>query len=149
VALATGTKAPPIFGVDLDHAPKVLFFFKVTCPVCQMAAPKVATFDRAYPGRFVAIGQDPPPKLVSFSKEFDLPGKLRDDPPPYPASRAYGIRVVPTTFLVGEDGMILDAVESWDRDRLNDLSRQLAELTGATYAPISDPSDGLPVFRPG
>jgi hypothetical protein len=47
------------------------------------------------------------------------------------------------------DGVIAGLVESWDRDGLNDLSRQLAELTGSGFAPISEPSDGLPSFRPG
>ena len=144
-----GTAAPPIFGVTFGEGPKALFFFKVTCPVCQMAAPKVAAFERAYPGRLVGIGQDPPDKLVEFSRTHGLPVKLRDDPPPYPASAAYGIRVVPTTFLVGEDGAILDVVESWDREGLNALSGRLADLLGAEPVTISERGDGLPPFRPG
>ena len=71
------------------------------------------------------------------------------DLPPYDLSNAYGIRVVPTAFLVDEDSKIVQAVESWDRDGLNDLSLRMSESIGSPYGSISEPSDGLPSFRPG
>jgi len=40
-------------------------------------------------------------------------------------------------------------VESWDREALNEVSGALAEVSGLPYAPISNPGDGLPPFRPG
>jgi hypothetical protein len=40
-------------------------------------------------------------------------------------------------------------VEAWDREGLNRASRALADLLGAEAAAISDPSDGLPAFKPG
>jgi len=141
--------APAIPGVDFHSGPLALFFYKVTCPVCQMAAPKVEGFDLAYPGRIVGIGQDPEEKLVSFGRQLGMTFRSLPDLPPYDASNAYGIEVVPTTFLIDRDGSILDTVESWDRDGLNHLSKELAELTGSAYAEISNPSDGLPPFRPG
>lgn len=148
-ALAVGSKAPSIAGVDFHNGPLALFFYKVTCPVCQMAGPKVQGFEREYPGRIVGIGQDPDKKLASFGRQFGMTFRSLPDLPPYDASNAYGIEVVPTTFLVDAEGTILDAVESWDRDGLNQLSKALAELTDSPYAEISSPSDGLPPFRPG
>jgi peroxiredoxin len=147
--LAPGTKAPSVPGVVVAGEPTTLFFYKVTCPVCQMAAPPVEGFQRAYPGRIVGIGEDPEEKLEAFAGEFGLSFLSVSDAPPYEASEAYGVRVVPTAFLVGDDGIILDTVESWDREGLNRLSERLAELTGAPYAPISEEGDGLPAFRPG
>ena len=112
-------------------------------------APKAAIFATAYPGRIVGIGQDPPEKLTAFDREFGLGLGSVSEQPPYPASEAYGVRVVPTLFLVGADGTILGSVESWDRDGFNRASRELAELTGSVPAVISEPGDGLPEFRPG
>ena len=144
--LAVGSPAPT---VDLPaDGPTALFFYKVTCPVCQLAAPKVETFERAYPGRIRGIGQDPSDKLTAFSDRFGMTFPSLTDAPGYALSRAFGIRVVPTMALLS-DGAVADLVESWDRDRLNGLSRRLAELTDTPYVPISDPGDGLPVFRPG
>jgi peroxiredoxin len=148
-ALAVASKAPGIPGVDFEKAPLAVFFYKVTCPVCQMAAPKVQNFEAAYPGRIVGIGQDPREKLTAFEGEFGLTFPSLVDAPPYAVSNAYGIEVVPTTFLVDGEGTILDTVESWDRDGLNRISEGLAEITGAGYAEISNRSDGLPPFRPG
>ena len=148
-ALTAASKAPAIPGVDFGTGPLALFFYKVTCPVCQMAAPKVQGFEAAYPGRILGIGQDPQEKLAAFGDQFEMTFGSLVDAPPYDVSNAYGIEVVPTTFLVDAEGTILDTVESWDREGLNRISERLAELTGAGYAEISNPSDGLPIFRPG
>jgi peroxiredoxin len=147
--LQPGSAAPSIPGIDFSPGPTVLFFYKVTCPVCQMAGPPVARFDLAYPGRILGIGQDPPEKLAEFESAYGLGFPSVPDLPPYEVSNAYGIRTVPTTFLVDADGSILDTVESWDRDGLNRASKQLAALLSADFASISEPDDGLPPFRPG
>lgn len=114
-----------------------------------MAAAPVSRFERAYPGRITGIGQDPPEKLAEFDSTYGLGFAPVADIPPYELSNAYGIRTVPTTFLVDPDGSIVDVVESWDRDGLNRLSKELASALGADFVPISEPSDGLPSFRPG
>ena len=147
--LAPGSTAPAIPGITFDHEPTVLFFYKVTCPVCQLAASPVGTFERAYPGRIKGVGQDPPARLAAFSREHGMTFPVTADDPPYPVSSRYGIRVVPTTFLIDAGGQVADVVESWDREGLNRVSKGLAELTGAPYVPISAPGDGLPPFRPG
>jgi thiol-disulfide isomerase/thioredoxin len=144
-----GSPAPSVEGIDFSTGPTALFFYKVTCPVCQMAAPKVETFETAYPGRIAGIGQDPPAKLRDFERSYGLTFGSRSEPPPYPASQAYGIRVVPTIVLVGSDGTVEAVAESWDRDVVNGVSRRLAELLGAPFVPISQEGDGLPAFRPG
>jgi hypothetical protein len=56
---------------------------------------------------------------------------------------------VPTIVSVDGEGRVADVVESWDRDGYNRASRTLAELLGADAVVISEPSDGLPEFRPG
>lgn len=147
--LAPGSVAPRLEGIDLEAAPVALFFYKVTCPVCQMAAPATEAFERAYPGRIVGIGEDPEPKIRRFSQEHGLTFPSVPDPAPYPASAAYGLRSVPTLFVVGPDGAIVETVESWDREGYNRASRRLADLTGLPYAAVSEAGDGLPPFRPG
>jgi thiol-disulfide isomerase/thioredoxin len=142
-----GTRAPEIPGVAFDR-PTAVYMYKVTCPVCQMSAPATQTFETAYPGHVVGVGQDPPEKLEQFADEFGVTFESVSDAPPYGVSNAYGIRAVPTLFLV-EDGTVTDTVESWDRDGFNRVSRGLADAIGAEYAEISNPADGLPPFKPG
>lgn len=148
-ALPPGSAAPPIAGLPLADGPRALFFYKVTCPVCQMAAPHADRFEGAHPGRIHGVGQDPTEQLHAFSSEYGVSFASVADEPPYPVSNDYGIRVVPTLFLVGGEGEVLESVESWAREGFNRVSLRLAELTGRPYRSISEPGDGLPPFRPG
>ncbi|SRR6266508_4932783 len=146
--ITAGTAAPEIPGIE-SNGPRVLVFYKVTCPVCELAAPKLGAFAGAHPGRVRGIGQDPAPKLVEFERRFGMDVGSISEQPPYAMSNAFGVRTVPTTFLIDEAGDIVDAVEGWDRDGLNALTRRLADLAGEPYDPVSDPADGLPTYRPG
>jgi thiol-disulfide isomerase/thioredoxin len=147
--LAPGTRAPPLDGAELPDGPVALWFYKVTCPVCQMAAPVAEALHAAHPGRVVGVGQDPPEKLAAFSDEYGARFPSVPDLPPYVASNAWGVRVVPTAFLLDADRTIVDVVESWDREGMNRLAEGLAELSGDEASVVSDPGDGLPPFRPG
>jgi thiol-disulfide isomerase/thioredoxin len=147
VPIAPGDAAPPIEGVD-GHGGHALVFYKVTCPVCQMAAPKVQALADAFPDRVTPVGQDPPERLSAFAAEYGLNVPPVVDLPPYDASEAYGVRTVPTVFLVN-DGTVVDTVEGWDRAGINRVAERLAGLTGTEYRPVSEAGDGLPPFRPG
>jgi peroxiredoxin len=127
----------------------VLVFYKVTCPTCQMAAPKLEGFERAYAGRVVGIGQDPVSELETFSRGFGMSFPSLPDLEPYDVSNAYGIEHVPTVVVVDAEGVVADVVESWDRNGLNRASATMARLLDVSPAPISEPADGLPAFRPG
>ena len=147
MTIPIGSAAPPVAG-EASDPPHALVFYKVTCPTCQMAAPVLERFSRAYPGRVIGVGQDPVGTLERFSDTYGLTFPSLPDEAPYEASNAYGIEHVPTIVVVG-GGRVADVVESWDRDGYNRASRTLAELLGADAVVISEPSDGLPEFRPG
>ncbi len=145
--LGPGDPAPPIEGHSQEGA-QVVFFYKVTCPVCQLAAPIAERFHQAFPERFAGVGQDPPEKLDRFAEEFGTSFPAITDEPPYTASSSYGIRIVPTIFVL-DDGRVVDTVESWDRDGWNRAAAKLGALTGQAAESLSWEGDGLPPFRPG
>lgn len=122
--------------------PVVLSFFKVTCPVCQMTAPKVQALADAGV-RVVAIGEDPAPKLGVYAERYGQRVTTLTEPPPYRVSDAYGVSAVPTLFLIDQEGVIQHVVGAWDREGWN----ALAAAAGAP--PVSTPGDGLPSYRPG
>jgi peroxiredoxin len=126
-----------------------LVFYKVTCPVCQMAAPKIDAMAGSYAGRVLGVGQDPPDELERFGRQFGMDIPAVADLPPYDLSNAYGIETVPTLFVIDGAGVVADAVVSWDRAGYNRASARLAELLGVEPVTVSDSSDGLPPFRPG
>jgi thiol-disulfide isomerase/thioredoxin len=146
--ITSGSAAPPVPGVDLAQDARALLFYKVTCPVCQLAAPIAERLAAAYPEAVAGIGQDPPAALDEFAGEFGWSFDSTPDLPPYDVSNAYGIRVVPTVVIV-RDGTVDTVVESWDSEGWEGLSSRLSELTGLPTATVVQDADGLPSFRPG
>jgi peroxiredoxin len=147
--LRFGDDAPTIPGVRFDEGPVGLFFYKVTCPTCQLAAPTMAAFDRAFPGKVIGIGQDPQPDLVRFTQRYDMAIASIEDAPPYAISDAYGIESVPTLFLIANDGRVLESVGAWDRDGFNRVASTLAESLDLPPVVVSTEDDGRPAFKPG
>jgi peroxiredoxin len=147
--IGVGDAAPLVPGGGVEGGPVARVFYKVTCPVCQMAAPKIDVLARSYPGQVVGVGQDPPDELERFGREFGMDIPAVADLPPYDVSNAYGIETVPTLFVIDGAGVVADAVVSWDRAGYNRASARLAELLGVEPVTVSDSSDGLPPFRPG
>jgi peroxiredoxin len=150
--LAVGEKAPSFSLPDATTGDLVeepwkneraaLAFFKTTCPVCQMVAPKLNALAAAGVP-LIGVGQDPPANLQGYARTHGQDIPTLSEAPPYELSSAFEVTVVPTLFVVGEGGTIEDAVASWDRDGWNRVAQSLG------LPAISDESDGLPVFRPG
>ena len=147
--LAVGDVAPAIPGLDFGDGPRGLFFYKVTCPTCKLAAPKMRAFEDAFPGRVIGVGQDPAEDLLRFTREHAMEIRSVVDAPPYPLSDAYEVVSVPTLFLVGSDGRLIDMIGAWDRIGFNRVAARIAELTGAEAVEVSSLGDGLPDFKPG
>lgn len=148
MAIAIGTPAPPVEGLELER-PRILVFYKTTCSVTVMAAGALARFGEAFPGRVAGIGQDPAADLDAFAAAHGWGFPQLADLAPYHASNAYGIASAPTVVVVGDDGTVIDVVESWDREGENRAAAAFAALLGAEPVTISAPSDGLPDFKPG
>jgi hypothetical protein len=146
--LAVGDAAPPIPGVSFGDGPVALFFYKVTCPTCQLSAPTMAAFERVAPGRAYGVGQDPRPDLDRFSGAYSIGIRSVEDAPPYPVSDAYEIVSVPTLYLI-DDGVVAYVVGAWEREGFNRVAAAIARAVGAEFVPVSTPDDGLPAFKPG
>ncbi len=150
--LSTGARAPSFTLPDAfsgepvsdpwAEGPAVVAFFKVTCPVCHMVAPKLTALAEGG-ARVLAVGQDPPAALVRYASEHGQHVPAVSEAAPYAVSSAYGVSSVPSLFLVEPGGVVAESVAGWDRDRWN----AVAAAIGAP--PISSEGDGLPVFRPG
>lgn len=146
---AVGDPAPAIDGVAFGDGPVALFFYKVTCPVCRLAAPTMAPLHAAMPGRVIGVGQDPVPALDRFARETGMGIASVEDPPPYAASRDYDVGSVPTLVLVDDAGRIADVVGAWDRDGFNRVAAALSTALDVAPVVVSTPGDGLPAFKPG
>ncbi len=148
MAIAVGTVAPPVDGVQI-RGPRALVFYKVTCSVTQMAGSPLSRLGDAYPGAVAGVGQDLPDDLDAFAATYGWRFPQVPDLAPYTASDAYGIVSAPTVVVIDGEDRVADVVESWDRDGMNRASSTLADLLDVESATLSEPDDGLPAFKPG
>ena len=163
-ALVAGVRAPDIHLISLDgdtfslqdalsRGPVVVAFFKVSCPVCQMAFPYLERIFRAYAKSgtftFVGVSQDNAKDTKAFNREFGVTFPTLLDEKKYSVSNAYGLTNVPTVFVISPQGEIESSTVGWSKVDLYDLNQKLAKLSNAGAAQIFHPGDGLPEFKPG
>jgi peroxiredoxin len=163
-ALTAGVQAPDIqlpytdgtrFSLEtaLKKGPVVAVFFKVSCPVCQLALPYVERIFQAYKGSgkltLVGVSQDDAQDTQAFNREFGITFPMLLDIKGYPVSNAYGLTNVPTVFLISPQKEIETSTVSWSREEMEDLNKRLAEISGVPAAQIFTAADQVPVFRPG
>jgi len=128
----------------LAEGPVALAFFKVSCPVCQMTLPFL---DRIHAGgglRVYGISQNDAADTRQFAQEYGLrfPMLLDSEDDRFPASNAYGISHVPTTFLVEPDGMVGRVIEGWIKQDILWLGAR------AGVNPVGD-EDHVPEWKAG
>ncbi len=162
-ALAVGANAPQIDLSYIDgsefslaearkRGPVVTAFFKVGCPVCQMAFPYLERVFKAYgQGKFTFVGvsQDNAKDTGAFCRQFGVSFPMLLDGKKYPASNAYGLTNVPTVFLISAAGKIELSNVSWSKAEVEELGRRLALVNQVPPVKIFNNSDKVIEFKPG
>ncbi|MCX7835821.1 MAG: redoxin domain-containing protein [bacterium] len=101
----------------------LIFFYKVSCPTCQYAAPFINRFFlNGVP--VLGICQNPQlEKKVTFEREFRLNFPSINESDGYHYSNAYNISVVPTIFTFTHRGIINDRIEAFDKKKYEILAQ--------------------------
>lgn len=163
-ALLAGVQAPdiqlssldgPKFSLDaaLSKGPVLAAFFKVSCPVCQLAFPFVERLYKGYKasGKLTVIGvsQDGPQDTQAFNREFGVTFPTLLDARGYPVSNAYGLTNVPTIFLISQQKEIETSIVSWSRADMEELNKTLAGIAGVAAIELFKATDHVSDFKPG
>ena len=164
-ALQAGVTAPEIRLPLIDgrefslnqarkRGPVVVAFFKVNCPVCQLAFPYLERIYKAYSGSqkftFVGVSQNDARDTQDFNRKFGITFPvLLDDSRKYPASNAYGLTNVPSVFMVSSEGEVEFSSVGWSRQEVEELSRRLAEISGNKPASLIQAGEQVPDYKPG
>ncbi len=163
-ALADGVRAPDFTLTALDgqefklrHAlasgPVLLAFFKVSCPVCQLAFPFIERIHKQYPDskvRIIGISQNPARDTKAFNQEYGVTFPvLLDDTEKFPVSNAYGLTNVPTLFLVDPDGTIRLSSVGWARSDIEQFEAVVAAGSSFPRKPLFTAKDAVPDFKAG
>ena len=163
-AIGAGVRAPEIdlsfldgssFALSnaLKRGPVAAAFFKVSCPVCQLAFPYIERLFKAYgkSGKLTLVGisQDDAANTKAFNREFGVTFPVLLDAKGYPVSNAYGLTNVPTIFLISTDGEIERTLVSWSKPDMEDLNRKLAEISGVKQVELFHKGERVAEFKPG
>jgi peroxiredoxin len=141
--LAAGAIAPDLSlkvlgGGEVSlHSPEpvLLAFFKISCPVCQLILPYL---QRLHPTLKVwGVSQNNAKDTRDFAEHFGLTIPILLDPEDtFPASNAFGISHVPTTFILEPGGRIRKVIDGW-------IKQEMVAL-GAV-----GPDDNVPAWKAG
>lgn len=164
-ALEAGVSAPEIklpllngkeFSLDQarKRGPVVAAFFKVNCPICQLAFPYLERLHKAYGGseRFTLVGisQNDAAETKDFNRKFGVTfPTLLDDGRKYPASNAYGLTNVPSIFLISPEGEVEFSSVGWSKLDFEQLNGKLAEISDISPRALFKPGEQVADFKAG
>lgn len=102
------------------QGPALLAFFKISCPVCQLAFPFLERIHRAGKVRIYGVSQNDAADTRGFAKRYGttFPMLLDSQKSGFPVSNAYGISNVPTIFQIERDGSIGQAIVGWRKQEM-------------------------------
>ncbi len=128
----------------LAKGPALLAFYKISCPVCQLAFPYLERLSASTGLQIVAISQDDPESTLAFNQRFGVtfPTLLDQSKESYPASNAFGISAVPSLFLVEPNGGISKAWAGFSKADMEALGER------AGVQPFQ-PGDNVPAWKAG
>jgi peroxiredoxin len=136
----------------LARGPVLVAFFKVECPTCQYTFPFVERLYQQFRTQGVqiwGISQDDARDSQRFAKEYGVTFPVLIDDYPYKISRVYGLKYVPTLFLIAADGRVKLASDGFAKADLLEIQKLLAKHFSVTPPALFLPSDGVPEFKPG
>jgi peroxiredoxin len=136
----------------LTRGPVFVSFFKVSCPVCQFTFPFLERLHKRYGGKdvtFLGISQDNAGATKEFADEYGVTFPIALDAEGYPASNAYGLTNVPTSFLIESDGAVKIASMGFNKKDLEDVAAELSERRKMPPAILFRPDESVPANRPG
>jgi peroxiredoxin len=136
----------------LEHGPVLVSFFKVSCPVCQFTFPFLERLYKRYGGEeitFLGISQDNAKVSKEFADEYGVTFPVLQDAEGYPASNAYGLTNVPTTFLIDTDGTVKLIGFGFHKKELEAMAAELSTRRKIPPAALFRADESVPANRPG
>jgi peroxiredoxin len=135
----------------LPRGPVILVFYKVSCPVCQLALPFLERMHLHYGDQLGVLGisQDDREATLDFCRDFGLTFPALLDELGYPISNAFGLTNVPTVYLLSAEGVVESYCVGFDKAVLEEMNRRVAERLEAAPAEVFRPGELVPDFQPG
>jgi thiol-disulfide isomerase/thioredoxin len=114
---------------DLKGKVTVVEFWATWCPPCRKSIPHLNKLHKKYKDKGVVIiglSNEKSDKIKGFVKKQDMKYIVGAGSK---SGRAYGVRGIPTAFIIGKDGKLL-----WQGHPMNGLDKALEKTVGSTEA---------------
>ncbi len=130
----------------------LLSFFKVSCPVCQFTFPFLERLYKRYGSEetvFLGISQDNAKASKEFADEYGVTFPVLVDAEGYPASNAYGLTNVPTSFLIDTGGTVKLSCGGFNKKELEAMAADLSARRKIPLEALFRADESVPANRPG
>ena len=131
----------PRFESGAQSRSRLLVFFETDCPTCRLAIPYLNRLARELgkASDILGVSQDAatPTRELVEQAPIEFPVALDVD---LAVTRLYDPLAVPTLFLIGSDGRIIQTLGGFDKRALNEIA---TAMSGAPLV-IAEPFDGAP-----
>ncbi len=161
--VAAGQIAPPFELASLDgkpfslqraltRGPLLAVFFKVSCPTCQYTFPFIERLYQQFREKGVqiwGISQDNARDSQRFAKDYGVAFPILIDDNPYATSLDYGLKYVPTLFLIAQDGHVEITGDGFSKADLLELQKFFAKQFSVTPGELFKLTEKIPEYKPG
>jgi peroxiredoxin len=96
----------PVSLADYAGRPMLLHFWATWCPICRLEEGEIMRLSRSHPVLTVAMQSGSPSEVEAHLTERERELDVVNDPDGALARR-YGVRAVPSTFIIDRDGQIV------------------------------------------
>ena len=135
----------------LSDGPALIVFVERDCPTSRLTLERLQPLDQTLRSagiRLAAVHQDPATTAARTMDDCGATYAALSEAAPFATSEAWGVRSVPTAFLVARDRRLLGSVEGWSRDDYQRLVTSGLASVGADASGVSV-SDDAPLAKPG
>ena len=131
-------------------APALVVFVSEECPTSRMTLERLEALREPFAAAgatLVAIHEDAADVAAETMRRCGATYLALVEPAPFGTAEAYGVRTVPTTFLIDENALVQAAVEGWNRAELQALAERVASRKPSGPAPLLTAEP--PAMKPG
>jgi peroxiredoxin len=129
-SLAQVTGTVPASLADMRGKVVILDFWATWCIACRMSAPRLSSWQAKYGAQGLAvigITDDPIPEASQGASSFGMNYAVASDES-YATQRAFGVRALPTIFVIDKRGVIRDVSVGFDPRREQETEALLQKL---------------------